>query len=349
MQLDRRQFLLAGLASSALAAQKRDAAPLLDRGFARVTEIAPSVYVTIADVSKGPQCGSNGGVIAGRNAVLIIEGHMQPAGAALEIEVARMVSKAPVRGAVDTHFHLDHSFGNLAYAQQQIPILAHDKVAPLMKERYADLKGVDKSPLLAPVKKKIAQAADATDKQHKEGDLETLKWMFEAIDATTLAFPTEPLAPAQLPRRIDLGGLTAIVELLPGHTVTDLIIRVPEHDVVFAGDLLFNRAYPVSIDADMIAWRKVLDRFAGFSRGTHFVPGHSAVGGLETVREQSAVMDDLRAHAEKMIRTGATAEQAEQRYIVPKPFKHYRVAHWDITVGAAMRSYFAALAPPHAG
>src|SRR5215831_15938445 len=35
----------------------------------------------------------------------------------------------------------------------------------------------------------------------------------------------------------------------------DLIVWVPERDVVFTGDLLFNGAYPVSLDADMIAWR----------------------------------------------------------------------------------------------
>jgi len=344
MKLDRRQFLLAGLAGPALA-QKRDETPLLDKGFARVTQIEPGVYVTIADVSKGPQCGSNGGVIVGRDAVLIVEGHMQPAGAALEIEVARMVSKAPVRGAVDTHFHLDHTFGNIAYAEQRIPILAHDKVTPLMKKYYAEVKGVDKAPLLAPAEKKIAQAVDARDKQHKEGDLETLKWVYGAIDSTTLAFPTESLAPAQLPKRIDLGGLTAILEFHPGHTVTDLIIRVPEHDIVFTGDLLFNRSYPVSIDADMIAWRKVLDQSAGFDRRTRFVPGHAAVCGLDTVREQAALMDDLRGHAEKMIRAGASAEEAERQYVAPKPFQDFRLARWDFTVGAAMRSYFAALAP----
>ena len=83
MQLNRRQFLLAGMAGPISAAQKQAAAPLLDRGFAQVTQIAPGVYVTIADPSKGPQCVSNGGVLAGRHAVLIVEGHMQPAGAAL--------------------------------------------------------------------------------------------------------------------------------------------------------------------------------------------------------------------------------------------------------------------------
>jgi glyoxylase-like metal-dependent hydrolase (beta-lactamase superfamily II) len=343
MKLDRRQFLLAGLAAPALAAQKRAAAPLLDRGFAQVTQIAPGVYVTIADGSKGPQCISNGGVIAGRDAVLIVEGHMQPAGAALEIEVARMVSKAAVRGAVDTHFHLDHTFGNLGYAAQGIPILAHEKVTPLMKEQYAPLKGVDKAPLLRPMEQKVAQAADAADKKHKEGDLAAMKWMYDAIDSTTLAFPTESLGPAQLPMRIDLGGLTAIIEFHPGHTLTDLVILVPERDVVFAGDLLFNRAYPVAIDADMIAWRKVLDRFAGYSRRTQFIPGHGPVCGQETVREQAALFDDLRSHAEKMRRTGATAEQAERRYAVPKRFGDYGIHSWGLSVGAAMRSYFTKL------
>src|SRR6266545_4811592 len=212
MKLDRRQFLFAGLVSPALAAQKRDEVPLLDRGFARVTQIAPGVYVTIADSAKGMQCGSNGGIIAGRNAVLIVEGHMQPAGAALEVEAARMISKAPVRGAIDTHFHLDHTFGNQVYAEQKIPILAHERAASLMKERYVAIKGVNKAPLLAPVEKKVANARDAADRARKQGDLEKFKWMCAAIDVTPIALPTELLRVADLPKRIDLGGLTAAIE-----------------------------------------------------------------------------------------------------------------------------------------
>jgi glyoxylase-like metal-dependent hydrolase (beta-lactamase superfamily II) len=340
MKLNRRQFLMAGLAGASLAAQTRDTAPLLDKGFARVTQIAPGVYVTIADPSQGQQCGSNGGVLAGRDGVLIIEGHMEPAGAALEIEVARMVSKAPIRGAIDTHFHLDHTFGNAAYAEQGIAILAHEKVALLMKQRYAALKGVDKAPLLAPLQEKVAGAADATDKAHKEGDLAGWKWMYGAIDSTPLAYPNESLAESELPKRIDLGGLTALIEFHAGHTVTDVIIRVPEHDIVFAGDLLFNRAYPVALDADMIAWREVLNRFAGYSRNTRFIPGHGPVCGRETVREQQDVFDDLRAHAEKMMSSGGTAEEAERRYKVPERFRDYRVELWDLRVGSAMRSYY---------
>ena len=78
MEWNRRQFLVAGLAGPTLFAQQRQSAALIDKGFGRVTELAPGLYVTIADPSKGSQCVSNGGVIAGRDAVLIVEGHMEP-------------------------------------------------------------------------------------------------------------------------------------------------------------------------------------------------------------------------------------------------------------------------------
>jgi hypothetical protein len=54
-------------------------------------------------------------------------------------------------------------------------------------------------------------------------------------------------------------------------------------------------------------------------------------------------MDALREHAERMIRVGATVEEAERRYIVPRQFRHFEVLSWTFTVGGAMRSYFSAL------
>ncbi len=168
MQVSRRQFLMAGalvkLAPGVATGQESSLTPLIDRGFARVTRVADGVYVTISGPG-GPQCLSNGAVIAGRDAALIVEGHFFPAGAELEIEVARMVSKAPVRAAVNTHYHLDHTFGNVAYERQKIPIIAHERSPGLMKERYAELQHVDKRPLLAPLEKKVAAATDPVEKR----------------------------------------------------------------------------------------------------------------------------------------------------------------------------------------
>ncbi|MDP9170011.1 MAG: MBL fold metallo-hydrolase [Acidobacteriota bacterium] len=331
--------MASSLAPAVLAAQK-GSEPLLDRPFARVTRLADGVYVTIA-APGGPQCISNGAVIAGRDSTLIVEGHFFPEGAELEIEVARMVSKAPVRAAVNTHYHLDHTFGNIAYERQRIPILAHERAPALMKERYAALQQVDKGPLLAPLERRAAAAEDPVEKRHLNSDLGALKWMYAAIDRVTLAYPTELLGASDLPKKLDLGGISVLIEHEVGHTPTDLIVRLPEQDIVFTGDLLFEKSYPVAFDCDMISWRRALDRLAGYGPRTRFVPGHGPVCGVEVVHEFADLIADLHGHSEKMFVAGASVEEATQRYAVPARFGKFDIFSWDWAIGGAMRNYYA--------
>jgi glyoxylase-like metal-dependent hydrolase (beta-lactamase superfamily II) len=186
----------------------------------------------------------------------------------------------------------------------------------------------------------VTGARDAVDKRRKQSDLEKFKRMYAAIDAAKIVLPTESLREAELPKRFDLGGLSAVVEFCPGHTETDLLIQVPERDVVFTGDLLVYRAYPVSVDANMPAWRKALDRLGRYGPGTRFIPGHGPVCGQDSVREQVSLFDDLRAHAGKMKRAGVPVDEAERRYAVPPAFQSFRITSWGWTVGAAMRSLY---------
>ena len=44
-----------------------------------------------------------------------VEGYTTPAGAAFQMDALRMVSQVPVKGALDTHYHFDHSMGNAFY------------------------------------------------------------------------------------------------------------------------------------------------------------------------------------------------------------------------------------------
>ncbi len=122
--------------------------PLADKGFASVRQIGDGVYATISDFTKGLTTLSNGGFIIGKDAVLLVEGFLSPAGAAFQLETLRSVTQTPARGAVDTHYHFDHSLGNAAYGSAGIPIWAHAKVAPLMVQNYADAQGQDKTALL---------------------------------------------------------------------------------------------------------------------------------------------------------------------------------------------------------
>ncbi len=339
VQCNRRQFCSLLFAAPAVFAQKPPEI-LIDRGFARVSRLAGGVFATIADPGKGPQCLSNGGVIVGSERILLIEGHFQPAGAALEIEAARRVSKAPILAALNTHYHLDHTFGNQAYAARRIAIIAHERAPILMRERYAALKPVDKAKRMAPLRNKIAATTNPLEKKRLQGDLQAEQWTDSAIDAVTLAYPAELVTSAQAHRKIDLGGISVVVESHAGHTPTDLIVRIPEHDIVFTGDLLFYHAYPVAFDSDPVAWRKVLEMFLAYPDRIRFIPGHGPVCGKETVRVHLDIMDDLQAHAQKMQLAGIPLEEAKQRYIVPPRFRDFDYSWWEWTIGSAVEKYY---------
>ncbi len=335
-----RAFPAPALAADVAEAGRVSPRPLADKGFASVRKIGDGVYATISDISKGLETLSNGGFIVGSDAALLIEGFRTPAGAAFQHATLRQVSAVPVRAALDTHYHFDHTLGNAFYGAQGIAVWAHEKAAPLIVEKYGAGQGGDRSGQIADYEKRAATAASGSAREHAEGDLKAMKLVFESIDATVIALPNHPLAPSKLPATVDLGGLRAVIETHPGHTPSDLIVRVPDRNIVFAGDLLFNGWYPATFDASMSGWRKALETFSGYDKETLFVPGHGALCGQEGIATLRAVFDDLEGQAAKMYKAGIPAEEAGQRYTVPDRFKGFPIFAWSFCIGPAIAKFY---------
>lgn len=323
--------------------------PLIDKGFAATRKVGEGIYATISDFSKGLQTMSNGGFLVGREACLIVEGHRVPEGAAFELEALRLVSKAPVRAAIDTHYHFDHSLGNVLYGAQGIPVWAHDKAAPLMVERYAVLQGQDKTTLwnyldstalLEPLDRRRHNPTNETERLRAQSDLNLYQLMFDTVESTVVALPNRPLDPAKLPQTVDLGGVKAVIETYAGHSGTDIVIRVPDQSVVFAGDLLFNGFYPATFEADMTAWRATLDKFSALGKSTLFVPGHGQLCGQEGVAGLRNVMDDLHEHAWKCYKAGLPLAEAQRRYTIPQTLSSVLVFSWAICIYAAIAKFY---------
>jgi glyoxylase-like metal-dependent hydrolase (beta-lactamase superfamily II) len=314
--------------------------PLVDKGFASVRRIGEGVYATISDPSKGIDTLCNGGFIIGRESVLLVEGYRSPAGASFQMDALREVSKLPVQAAVDTHYHFDHSMGNTHYGGQGIAVWAHAKAGPLMVQNYGMLQGKDKTDQIASYEKRVRDAANETERQRAQGDLNLFKMIVQTIDSSVVALPNHPLDPEKLPVSIDLGGTVAVIETYPGHTPTDLIIRVPDRNIVFTGDLLFSSMYPVTFDGDIGGWRRTLGKFAGFGSSTVFVPGHGRLCGQEGIALLRDIFDDLAAHAVKMFQAGVPAEEATRRYTVPDRFKEYPIFAWSFCIGPTMTKLY---------
>jgi glyoxylase-like metal-dependent hydrolase (beta-lactamase superfamily II) len=312
--------------------------PIVDKGFASVRKIGNGLYATISDPSKGITTLCNGGFLAGKDAALLIEGFTTPAGASFQMDALRMVSQVPVKCALDTHFHYDHSMGNSFYGANDIALWAHAAAASRIVDRYGPLQGADKDAVLGPFEKRVKDAKSETERQHAQSDLNAITGIFQIANASILALPNHPIDPAKSPLTIDLGGLSAVIESHPGHSGTDMIVRVPEQNVVYTGDLLFSGWYPVCFDekATISGWRATLAKFAAFGKDTLFVPGHGQICGQEGIASIREVFDDIAGQAEKMYKAGVPVAEAVDRYVVPDKFKNFPIFAWGFTIGPAI-------------
>jgi cyclase len=335
-----RLFPVTAMAGEAASAGRVSPKPLADKGFASVRKVGEGVYATISDLSKGFETLSNGGFIVGTEAALLIEGFRTPAGASFQFAALRQVSDVPVRAALDTHYHFDHTLGNAFYGAQGIAIWAHEKTAPLMVKVYGPGQEFDRAGMKAGIEKRIRDAKSEAEREHAKGDLNAMKLLSESVESAVVSLPNRPLKPSDLPVIVELGGIQAVIESYPGHTPSDLIVRVPQRNVIFTGDLLFSGAYPATFDANLGGWRKTLETFSGFDKETLFVPGHGPLCGPEGITTLRSVFDDLADQASRMYKAGIPVEEAQQRYTVPDRFKGFPIFAWSFCIGPAIAKFY---------
>src|SRR2546427_2281607 len=89
--------------------------PIVDKGFASVRKIGNGLYATISDPSKGNTTICNGGVLAGKDGALLVEGFTTPAGGGLPKEPVRIGNPGAVKGARGTPPYFLPSIGESVF------------------------------------------------------------------------------------------------------------------------------------------------------------------------------------------------------------------------------------------
>lgn len=190
---------------------------------------------------------------------------------------------------VNTHHHADHTSGNIAFSD--LPRIAHanaDARIRAQADRYrtqlADTSGLD---------------GDARDRARTLAESHP--------DATPDDWaPTQTLAPAFTHAVIDFRGTPVhLHHVTPGHTDNDLFIHIPDHNILHAGDLLFNDTWPF-IDrpagASTRGWiascRRILDLC---DSDTIVIPGHGRIDNRDAVARQITFFEHMRDAARKAI------------------------------------------------
>ena len=244
------------------------------------TEVAHRVWVAHYDFID-----INIGLVGGERGLLVVDTWASTTLGRRLVDDVRALGAGEVVGVVNTHEHFDHTFGNGAFreAYGAIPIHATEEAAArtvLSGERWK------------------------AGSQHLD-DPEV-----PDIRATEIVPADHTFASATV---VDLGDRA--VELVHpgrGHTGGDLVVRVPDADVVMAGDLVEESGPPAyGDDCYPLEWPDTLDVTTGLvTDASVVVPGHGGLVDRAFVLEQRAVVGAVAHTIRDLASRGVAAAEA---------------------------------------
>lgn len=251
-------------------------APVVKQG--KTVQVSKHVYL-IPD-ERVPMV-PNVGIIVGTQATLVIDPGMgRRSGEAVMREVAK-VSRNKTIYIVNTHFHPEHTTGEIAF----------------------------------PADAKVIRA----DAQQQDIEEVGMKWIESfrgrsAEIAGVLEGVSGFRAPAEKFEReklLDLGGISArLLRLGPGHTRGDTAIFVEADKVLFSGDLAMKNLFPAfaTPQSRSETWLAALERLDELKPevviGAHFERSDASV-----ISDYRKFFHDLRARVEQLKKQGRSAEE----------------------------------------
>jgi quinoprotein relay system zinc metallohydrolase 2 len=209
-------------------------------------EVAPGIFVhqgqhlDVDDGYQGDIC--NIGFIIGKNSVAVIDtGGSESIGSALLSEIKKRTS-LPVKYVINTHAHLDHIYGNVAFKSDGVEFIGHVNLPKAMRFRKEFYEKINLEYLNIPHDKSIQ------------------------IPPNQLVKPIKAL-------EIDLGDRLLKITAYPtAHTNSDVTIEDYKTSTLWTGDLLFIERTPV-VDGDIHGFIKVIDSLMKVEFNL-LIPGH---------------------------------------------------------------------------
>jgi glyoxylase-like metal-dependent hydrolase (beta-lactamase superfamily II) len=225
----------------------------------------------------------NSGVIVGDDGAIVVDAQATPALAGEVIARVRQVTDKPIKYVVLSHYHAVRVLGASAYRAQEI--IASDICRAMIAERGQE------------------------DWDSEYGRFPRLFRGAEAIPGLT--WPT-----LTFKRNMTLYLGKRRVELMHigrAHTAGDIVVRVPDANVVFSGDIVEYKSACYCGDAHFTNWPATLARLDGF-KAEALVPGRGeALVGAGMVADGIALtgqfLRDLYAPVERGVARGAPLKE----------------------------------------
>jgi len=253
-------------------------APLVQEN--KTIEVSDHVYV-IPDgrVNLVP----NIGIIVGNRATLVVDGGMGPRNGQTVLRELAKVSKNDALFFTTTHFHPEHMTGVQAFPANAIVIRCETQQEEVEKKQPEFIHNFSQ------------RTAD-------------LKALLQDVK------PRPPDILFDREAKLDLGGITVrLMTYGPAHTEGDTFVYVEPDSVLFTGDVVINRFFPIFPDKDANgeSWLKILDQLDELHAHT-IVSGHGEVGDASLINTERTYLKAIQSRTAELKAQGKSAKETAQ-------------------------------------
>ncbi|KQB95945.1 soxH protein [Loktanella sp. 1ANDIMAR09] len=228
-------------------------------------------------------------IVTGEGVVVINGGGAYVLAAALHDEIKARTDE-PVVLVVNENGQGHAMLGNAYWAEQGVPIIAHEDAAAEFEDRGF----------------RILEAMQALNKDKAEG--------------TYLQGPTETFSDEYI---VELGDYRIEVRYLgPSHSAGDVVVWLPRQELVIAGDIAFHeRMLPLFEDTNTLDWLDTWDTAFEPLNATYVIPGHGHPTNMDQVRLYTkGYLEYLRGKIAEHLDAGGGL--AEAYYVDQSPYAH---------------------------
>ena len=253
----------------------------------------------------------NIGIIVGTRATMVVDAGMGPRNGQTVMREVAKVSKNTDLYFTTTHFHPEHMTGVQAFPANTIVIRPEVQQEEVEKKQPEFIQNFSR------------RTAD-------------LKALLQDVK------PRPPDILFDHEAKIDLGGITVRLQWLgPAHTRGDNFVFVEQDGVLFTGDAVINRFFPIFPDADASGknWLSILDQLDELHPRT-IVPGHGEVGDASLIGIERTYLKAIQSRVEALKAQGKSAEESEK--LLSTEFRA-KYPDWDNPgwIGDAAKRFYA--------
>jgi len=257
-------------------------------------EFIPGVYSAIG--ATAPPTYENSGhnnnlsfIITGQGVVVVNGGGAYVLAQALHDEIKQLTDQ-PVVLVINENGQGHAMLGNSYWVEQDVPIIAHEEAAREFEERGF----------------RILEDMQRLNRDKAEG--------------TFLQGPTETFSTDYT---VELGAYRIEVRYLgPSHSAGDVVVWLPNQDLVIAGDMAFHeRMLPIFEDTYILDWLETWDNEFEALEATYVIPGHGHPTNMDQVRRYTkGYLEYLRGQISAHLDAGGGL--AEAYYVDQSPYAH---------------------------